>query len=82
MSRAQSSSLTDLGIMRVIEDYLRPGGPSRGPYDTDPDGSGMLRILLDDIVDQYAELLARFSSRRARGQPPLAEKCIKSLRER
>lgn len=29
--------------------------PPRGPYDTDPDGSGMLGILLDDIVDRYAE---------------------------
>jgi hypothetical protein len=28
---------------------------SRGPYDTDPDGSGMLEILLDDIVDRYVE---------------------------
>lgn len=28
---------------------------SRGPYDTDPDGSGMLDILLDDIVDRYVE---------------------------
>ncbi|MFE9658352.1 hypothetical protein [Micromonospora sp. NPDC006431] len=25
----------------------------RGPYDTDPDGSGRLEILLDDIVDRY-----------------------------
>jgi hypothetical protein len=29
--------------------------PTRGLYDTDPDGSGMLEILLDDIVDKYAE---------------------------
>ncbi|MFI6820138.1 hypothetical protein ACIBJE_04195 [Micromonospora sp. NPDC050187] len=27
--------------------------PPRGPYDTDPDGSGRLGILLDDIVDRY-----------------------------
>jgi hypothetical protein len=27
--------------------------PPRGPYDTDADGSGMLEILLDDIVDRY-----------------------------
>ncbi|MDQ1289186.1 MAG: hypothetical protein QG622_2752 [Actinomycetota bacterium] len=26
---------------------------SRGPHDTDPDGSGMLEILLDDIADRY-----------------------------
>jgi hypothetical protein len=29
--------------------------PSRGLFDTDRDGSGMLEILLDDIVDRYAE---------------------------
>jgi hypothetical protein len=29
--------------------------PSRGSYDTDPDGSDMLKILLDDIVDRYVE---------------------------
>lgn len=29
--------------------------PSRGPYDSGPDGSGMLDILLDDIVDRYVE---------------------------
>lgn len=29
--------------------------PSRGPYDTDPDGTAMLKILLDDIVDGYLE---------------------------
>lgn len=27
--------------------------PPSGPYDTDPDGSGWLEILLDDIVDRY-----------------------------
>ncbi|MFY1594632.1 hypothetical protein [Micromonospora sp. WMMD737] len=27
--------------------------PARGPNDTDPDGSGRLGILLDDIVDRY-----------------------------
>jgi hypothetical protein len=27
----------------------------RGPYDGDPDGTAMLEILLDDIVDQYVE---------------------------
>lgn len=34
--------------------------PSRGPYDIDPDGSGMLEILLDDIVDRYAEFAADY----------------------
>ncbi|MET7402659.1 hypothetical protein ABZS66_55185 [Dactylosporangium sp. NPDC005572] len=34
--------------------------PSRGLYDTDPDGSGMLGILLDDIVDRYAEFAADY----------------------
>jgi hypothetical protein len=29
--------------------------PSRGSYDTDPDGSGMLKIVLDDIIDRYIE---------------------------
>jgi hypothetical protein len=29
--------------------------PSRGPYDTDPDGTAMLAILLDDIVDRYVD---------------------------
>ena len=29
--------------------------PPRGPYDNGPDGSSMLTILLDDIVDQYVE---------------------------
>ncbi|MEV4133829.1 hypothetical protein AB0J72_16875 [Dactylosporangium sp. NPDC049742] len=29
--------------------------PSRGPHDTDTDGSGMLAILLDDIVDRFVE---------------------------
>jgi hypothetical protein len=27
--------------------------PPRGPYDSGPDGSGMLAILLDDIADRY-----------------------------
>lgn len=29
--------------------------PSRGPYDPGPDGSSMLEILLDDIIDRYVE---------------------------
>ncbi|MEO3821402.1 hypothetical protein [Plantactinospora sp. B24E8] len=29
--------------------------PSRGPYDPGPDGSAMLEILLDDIVDRFVE---------------------------
>jgi hypothetical protein len=28
---------------------------SRGLYDTDPDGTTMLGILLDDVVDRYVE---------------------------
>ncbi|WP_433040701.1 hypothetical protein [Dactylosporangium sp. CS-033363] len=34
--------------------------PPRGPYDTDIDGSGMLAILLDDIVDRFAEFAADY----------------------
>ncbi|WP_433218486.1 hypothetical protein ACQP00_12615 [Dactylosporangium sp. CS-047395] len=33
--------------------------PSRGPYDT-VDGSGLLAILLDDIVDRFAEFAADY----------------------
>ncbi|WP_432825678.1 hypothetical protein [Dactylosporangium sp. CA-092794] len=33
---------------------------SRGPYDTDTDGSGMLAILLDDIVDRFVEFAADY----------------------
>jgi hypothetical protein len=32
----------------------------QGSYDTDLDGSGMLGILLDDIVDRYAEFAADY----------------------
>jgi hypothetical protein len=34
--------------------------PPQGPYDTDLDGSGMLGILFDDIVDRYAEFAADY----------------------
>ncbi|PYC64330.1 hypothetical protein C7C45_30725 [Micromonospora arborensis] len=35
--------------------------PLRGPYDdTGPDGSGMLEILLDDVVDQYIEFASDY----------------------
>ena len=48
-------------LWRCVEDDRWHAGrtivfpPSGGPYDTDPDGSGMLEILRDDIVDRYAE---------------------------
>jgi hypothetical protein len=29
--------------------------PSRGPYDTSPDGADRLAILCDDVVDRYVE---------------------------
>ena len=35
--------------------------PLRGPYDrTGPDGSGMLNILLDDIVDRFVEFASDY----------------------
>jgi hypothetical protein len=35
--------------------------PLRGPYDTTgPDGTGLLTILLDDIVEQYVEFAADY----------------------
>jgi hypothetical protein len=34
--------------------------PSRGPYDTDPDGTAMLEILLDDIVDRYVQFAGEY----------------------
>lgn len=34
--------------------------PPRGPHETDPDGSGLLAILLDDIVERYAEFAAEY----------------------
>ncbi|MEU8284245.1 hypothetical protein AB0C01_07885 [Micromonospora sp. NPDC048905] len=35
--------------------------PLRGPYDdTGPDGSGMLEILLDDIVDRFVEFASDY----------------------
>ncbi|MDW5328324.1 hypothetical protein [Plantactinospora sp. KLBMP9567] len=50
------------GLWRLIGDDRWHAGegitfpPVRGPYDgTGPDGSGMLEILLDDIVDRFVE---------------------------
>ncbi|MDP9794864.1 hypothetical protein J2S43_003376 [Catenuloplanes nepalensis] len=37
--------------------------PSRGPYDTDPDGTAMLEILRADIIDRYAEFAADYYDR-------------------
>jgi hypothetical protein len=37
--------------------------PSRGPYDTDPDGTPMLEILLDDVVDRYVEFAGYYYDR-------------------
>jgi len=35
--------------------------PPRGPYDDNgPDGTGMLKILLDDIVDRYVEFASDY----------------------
>ncbi|MFY1703032.1 hypothetical protein ACN28G_15015 [Micromonospora sp. WMMA1923] len=43
--------LSDDARWHTGEDITFP--PPRGPYDTDPDGSHRLEILLDDIVDRY-----------------------------
>jgi hypothetical protein len=32
----------------------------RGPYDTGPDGTGMLQILLEDITDRYVEFAREY----------------------
>ena len=34
--------------------------PSRGPYDTSPDGADQLAILCDDIVDRYVDFAADY----------------------
>ncbi|MBO4207187.1 hypothetical protein [Micromonospora echinofusca] len=62
--------------------------PLRGLYDrTGPDGSGMLEILLDDIVDRFVEFtrayyeieLARTAVEHVVDQKPLTDAVIKTL---
>ncbi|SCE94131.1 hypothetical protein GA0074695_2316 [Micromonospora viridifaciens] len=51
--------LTDDGRWHAGEGITFP--PLRGPYDdTGPDGSRMLEILLDDIVDRYMEFASDY----------------------
>jgi hypothetical protein len=60
---------------------------SGGPYDTDPDGSGMLDILLDDIVDRYVEFAGDYYAMEANrasiehivGHHPLTDKVVQAL---
>ena len=61
--------------------------PSRGPYDTDPDGTALLAILLDDIVDRYIEFAGdyyemdvdRATVEHIVGQLPLTDAVVQAL---
>lgn len=62
--------------------------PQRGPYDDNgPDGTGMLRILLDDIVDRYVEFaedyyeieVDRAAVEHVVAHRPLTEAVVKAL---
>lgn len=61
--------------------------PSRGPYDTDPDGTAMLKILLDDIVDRYVQFAGdyyemevdRADVEHVMGHRPLSDTVVQAL---
>ena len=61
--------------------------PSRGRYDTDPDGTALLAILLDDIVDRYIEFAGdyyemdvdRAAVEHIVGQLPLTDAVVQAL---
>ena len=61
--------------------------PSREPYDTDVDGSGMLDILLDDTVDRYIDFatdyyeitIDRSAVKHVVAQRPLTDAVVQAL---
>ncbi|WP_127503045.1 hypothetical protein [Actinoplanes solisilvae] len=72
-TQVEEPAFNDLGqfvatavLWRLAEDDRWNAGsgidfpPSSGPIDIDPDGTGMLEILLDDIVDRYVDFAGHY----------------------
>lgn len=92
-SDGEGQFLATAVLWRLTEDDRWHAGegivfpPARGPYDTDPDGTAMLEILLDDIIDRYVEFVGdyyemeidRASVAHVMGHRPLTDTVVRAL---